>query len=121
MSIARNTLAYWLTQVGVLLISIAASAVVARKLGVEGRGLVASVILANTLAVNLTNLGLHTLSMYFVGKRADEISRTHTLVLLIVGLIVLLDIAIFAIGGPALRSRIFRDVSETSTSKRHST
>lgn len=110
MSIGRDSLSYWTSQITNFFFSLVTSIFVARYLGRDGRGLFTGALLANTLMVNLTNCGLQTMGMYFVGREKHEISRIHTLLILICLGIALVDFAFLLAGGEALRERIFEQI-----------
>lgn len=111
MSIGRDSLAYWTSQAANFLLSFVSSVFVAVILGPELRGLVTAVILANNLGVNLTNLGVQALSMYFIGKQREQLSRFHTLIVWIVAAIIVADLLAIAIFGDALRRSVFDDIA----------
>ena len=107
MSIGRDSLAYWFSQVAGFALSFVTSVFVAVILGPEQRGLFVAVVLANTLCVNLSNLGLQALSMYFIGKNPEQLSRFHTLIVILTAAISIVVLAAFGLWGEALRRSFF--------------
>lgn len=106
MSIRRDSLAYWISQASNFVLAFITSIFVARILGPERRGLFVAVLLANTLTVNLTNLGAQAMAMYFVSKEPHQLSLFHTLILKLVGAIAILDIIVIAVAGRSLAAAI---------------
>lgn len=107
MSIARNSLAFWSFQVIDYVLRFVAMRFIAVELGPEYRGLLVAVLLANLTLMSMTNFGLQTASMFFVGKSPERVSQYHTLVVLLIALIVGLDIGVVLLGGDALRNVVF--------------
>lgn len=110
-SISRDTLAYWSAQIGVMALNLVTSIFIARRLGAEGKGLVNGVLLAGFMSVNLSNLGVQVIGMYFTGKRPGEIGRTHTLIVILVALIAAFDLIVIALFGERLRALAFEEIS----------
>jgi O-antigen/teichoic acid export membrane protein len=111
MSISRDSLAYWISQVGNFGLSFVTSVFVAVILGPESRGVFVAVLLANTLTVSLSNLGVQSSAMYFVSKFRDGLARFHFLLLVIVLLISLLDLLVYLVAGEFLRERVFDGIT----------
>lgn len=110
MTIARNTAAFWIAQMGNYALAFVTSVFTAVHLGPEHRGLLVAVLLANTLMVNFTNLGVQTCGMYFTGKSPARLARIHTtLVWIIIG-ITCLDFLIIGASGGLLRDTVLRRV-----------
>ncbi len=110
MTLARNTLDYWVSQLGNYALSFVTSIFVAVMLGAEGRGLLVAVILVNTLGVNLTNLGAQSASMYFVGKEPAKLAQWRAVALawtLITGIVAFVT---FMFAGAWLRNRVLSQV-----------
>ena len=107
MSIARDTLAYWTAQVANLATAVLTSAVVAVYLGSELRGIFVAALLANTLVVNMTNLGLQSTASYFIGQR-ERLARFHTLLVAMIGLIILIELVLGLLFGDLLYAWVLR-------------
>lgn len=110
MTLARNTAAYWTAQMGNYALAFVTSVFTAVHLGPEHRGLLVAVLLANTLIVNLTNLGVQTCGMYFTGKSPERLARIHTTLVWIIAGITLLDFVIIYGSGGLLRETVLRRV-----------
>lgn len=110
MSIGRDSFSYWFSQATNFVLQFATSIFVARLLGPQLRGEFTGVLLANTMAVNLSNLGLQVLSMYFIGRNKEQLARFHTLIVILVAMITVVDFAILLAGGDALRQKLFEDI-----------
>ncbi len=110
MSIARNTAAYWLSQIGNFAFSFIVSIFVARCLGPEHRGVLVGVLLANSLALSLTNMGLQQIGMFFVGKNPERVVRHHALLALMAFLLWVFDFLVFVCWGEFFRHRVFHDL-----------
>ncbi|HOR29513.1 MAG TPA: oligosaccharide flippase family protein [Candidatus Sumerlaeota bacterium] len=96
MSIARDTLAYWLAQAANAALQYLSMAVVAVYLEPELRGVLIGLLLANTMTVSLTHLGLQPTASYFVSRARDAApgarpSPDHALFLLLIVLITAID------------------------------
>ncbi|MCX7014614.1 MAG: polysaccharide biosynthesis C-terminal domain-containing protein [Candidatus Sumerlaeota bacterium] len=82
MSIARRTLYDYVSQVGMMAVSVAAGILIARALRAEGKGVYQGVLLAVTLGTNLTNFAVRAANQYHVGKDPSRAGAAHTLTLL---------------------------------------
>jgi len=111
MTLGRDTLAYWTAQAANFALTFVSSVFVAVILGPEARGLLTAVILANTLAVNLTNLGLQPAAMFFVGKRPQDLLPLHAILILLVAAVAALDLAALLVAGDVLRRRVFDEIA----------
>jgi O-antigen/teichoic acid export membrane protein len=110
MSVARDSVSYWISQVANFGAQFVTSIFVAQILGAERRGVFTAVLLANTLAVNLTNLGMQVVAMYFTGRAPGGLARVHTLLCWLVLAICLGDLLLILLGGGALRERVFGEI-----------
>ncbi|MBI3737214.1 oligosaccharide flippase family protein [Candidatus Sumerlaeota bacterium] len=106
MAIARDTLAYWISQVANFALSFVTSVFVAVFLGPDHRGLVVAVLLANLLAVNLTNLGIQTVAMYFSGRERDRLPQIHAALLFLIGVLSCADWLLSYFGVDFIRAHI---------------
>lgn len=110
MSIAKKSGVDFLMQVGIFLISGIAGIVIARIYLPEGYGAFKLVLLANTLALNLTNLGLQIANTYFVGKDTSRLPQAHSVSISLLFLFTFVLFGLIMIGGDTVRRLFFKEI-----------
>ncbi len=110
MSIAKKSSLDFATQVGIFLISGIAGIVIARKCLPEGYGAFKLILLANTLSLNLTNLGLSIANTYFVGKDPRRLREAHTVSIFLAFVFILILFSLIMLGGDIVRRLFFKDI-----------
>jgi O-antigen/teichoic acid export membrane protein len=69
-SFTRNAIATSIFQLGVLILGIGTSIIIARALGPERKGIYALVVLFASFFVSYTTFGLHQASVFYLGRKA---------------------------------------------------
>ena len=75
MRFVKDTLITFYTQIGTLVLGIAAAIIIARVLGPSGKGAYTLIILVPTLLAALGNLGIGMANIYFIGKERYELKE----------------------------------------------
>jgi len=89
-SFAENSFFFFVTKVGIFVLSFITSIIIARTLGPAGKGAATLIILVPVLLSQVINLGLHQSNIYFLGKKKEnfqEILENSSFFILTVGLI----------------------------------
>lgn len=110
MGIARDTFTYWLAQMADIAFRLVTTVFIAVHLGPALRGELQGALLANAQALNLTNLGLQTIGLYFTGKFPDRLATLHAAIIAIIAAAVALDAALLCVFGDWLRVHIFGSI-----------
>lgn len=69
MSFVRNVSLTFITRIGILIVTLATSVIIARTLGPEGKGLYSLVVLVAFVVLHTTHLGIGSGSGYFLGRK----------------------------------------------------
>ncbi len=110
MSFIRNVSLTFITRIGILIVTLATSIIVARTLGPEGKGLYALVILVASVLLHTTHLGIGSGSGYFLGRRGvslDLLAGSWLSISLVIGC-ASLGMALLVV--PSLLPRFLPDV-----------
>lgn len=89
MSIVKDSILTFSTQILVVFLSGTASIVIARALGPSGKGIFAIILVVPTLLVTLGNMGLGVANIYFLGKekyKLDEITSNSVIFAFSIGI-----------------------------------
>ncbi|MCD6385644.1 oligosaccharide flippase family protein [Candidatus Sumerlaeota bacterium] len=110
MGIAKKSTFDLVTQVSIVIISGIAGIIIARRLHPEGYGAFRLVLLANTLSLNLTNLGLSIANTYFIGKDPRRLSEAHTISVFLAFIFTITLLALVTLVGDIIRNLFFKDI-----------
>ncbi len=110
MGIAKKSSIDFATQIGIVFVSGVAGIIVARFLHVEGYGAFKLVLLANTLSLNMTNLGLSIANTYFIGKDERYLPEAHTISVVLACFFTFILFVLLMLVGDFLRQAFFKDI-----------
>ncbi len=110
MGIARKSTFDLASQVGIVIVNGIAGIIIARAFHPEGYGAFRLVLLANTLCLNFTNLGLSIANTYFIGKDVRRLPEAHTISIFLSFLFTVTLFVILIVSGDFIRINFFRDI-----------
>ena len=110
MGIARKSLIDYFAQNAALVVSFVAGILLSKYFGKGGRGAYVLVLFANTMLMNLTNMGVEISTRVLAGKKSASVSQVHAAaVTLIVVMSILSGIILYFFRAPLCRL-FFKDI-----------